>query len=79
VIHEAPPKPLRVFMQAATRDLYWNQPEYNWFSNNLKVAAALAEGGYDLRFVLGDGGHSPNHGAAILPDALRWLWRKIGT
>jgi hypothetical protein len=25
--------------------------------------------------VLGDGGHDPNHGGAILPDALRWLWR----
>jgi hypothetical protein len=39
------------------------------------VAAALAERGYDLRFVLGDGGHDANHGGAILPDALRWLWR----
>ena len=37
--------------------------------------AALAERGYDLRLVLGDGGHDPNHGGAILPDALRWLWR----
>jgi len=43
---------------------------------NLRVAAALAERGYDLRLVLGDGGHNPNHGGAILPDALRWLWRR---
>lgn len=33
---------------------------------------ALAEAGYDLRLVLGDGGHSPNHGGVLLPDALRW-------
>jgi enterochelin esterase family protein len=26
--------------------------------------------------VLGDGGHDANHGGAILPDALRWLWRR---
>jgi len=39
------------------------------------VAAALAEAGYDHRLVLGDGGHDANHGGAILPDALRWLWR----
>jgi hypothetical protein len=44
------------------------------FSSNLRVAAALAERGYNLRLVLGDGGHDPNHGGAILPDALRWLW-----
>ena len=71
-------KPLRIFMQAASRDLGWNQPEWNWLSANLRVAVALAENGYDFRFVLGDGGHDPNHGGAILPDALRWLWRGAG-
>jgi enterochelin esterase family protein len=70
-----PSKPLRVFLQAATRDLNWDAADLNWFSANLRVAAALAERGYDLRLVLGDGGHDPNHGGAILPDALRWLWR----
>jgi enterochelin esterase family protein len=75
LIRDTPRKPLRLFMQAATRDLYWDEPEYNFFSANLRVAAALAERGYDHRLVLGDGGHSPNHAGAILPDALRWLWR----
>lgn len=76
LIRQTPKKPLRVFLQAAARDLDWSRPELNWFSANLQVAAALAERGYDLRLVLGDGGHSPNHGGAILPDALRWLWRR---
>lgn len=75
VIHETPKKPLRVFLQAATRDLNWDAAELNWVSANLRVAAVLAERGYDLRLVVGDGGHNPNHGGAILPDALRWLWR----
>lgn len=75
LIRQTPKKPIRAFLQAATRDLGWNQPEFNWLSANLQVAAALAERGYDLRFVLGDGGHDANHGGAILPDALRWLWR----
>jgi hypothetical protein len=44
------------------------------FSANLRVAAALAERGYDLRLVVGEGGHDANHAGAILPDALRWLW-----
>lgn len=74
-IRDQPAKPLRIFLQAATRDLNWSQPEANWFSANLRVAAALAEADYDIRLVLGDGGHDPNHGGAILPDALRWLWR----
>jgi enterochelin esterase-like enzyme len=75
LIPSVPRKPLRIFMQAGHRDLYWNEPEWNWLANNLHVAAALAEAGYDFRLVLGDGGHSPNHGGVLLPDALRWIWR----
>ncbi len=75
LIPETPKKPLRIFLHAATRDLNWNAPRYNWLSENLRVAAALAERGYDFRLVLGDGGHDGNHGGVILPDALRWLWR----
>lgn len=78
LIPATPRKPLRIFLEAATRDLRFDEPELNWFSTNLRMAAALAERGYDLRLVLGDGDHTPgpgNHGAAILPDALRWLWR----
>ncbi len=59
------------------RDLNWNSAQYNFLSNNLRVAAALAERGYDFRFVLGDGGHDGNHDGVILPDALRWLWRPM--
>jgi enterochelin esterase family protein len=75
LIRASEKKPLRIFLQAATRDLNHDAPEHNWFSENLQVAAALAERAYDLRFVLGDGGHDANHAGAILPDALRWLWR----
>jgi enterochelin esterase family protein len=75
LIRSAPRKPLRIFLQVGHRDLGWNRLEGNWFANNLRVAAALAEAGYDFRLVVGDGGHNPNHGGVILPDALRWLWR----
>lgn len=75
-IAAAPRKPLRVLLQASHRDLGWNgKAEGNWLAANLRVAAALAEAGYDFRLVLGDGGHSPNHAGVLLPDALRWLWR----
>ena len=75
LVAQTPPRPLRVFLQAGHRDLGWNEPEANWFAENLRVAAALAEAEYDVRLVLGDGGHDPNHGGVLLPDALRWLFR----
>ncbi|WP_194762333.1 alpha/beta hydrolase [Microbacterium sp. UFMG61] len=70
-----PPKALRILLQAGHRDDGWNQREMNWLAENLSVAAALARAGYDFRLVLGNGGHSPNHGGVLLPDALRWIWR----
>jgi enterochelin esterase family protein len=78
LIRRAPKKPLRIFLEARSRDLNWDRPQDNFFSENLAVAAALAERGYDFRFVLGDGDHGGNHGAVILPDALRWLWQPRG-
>jgi enterochelin esterase family protein len=39
------------------------------------MAAALAFRDYDHQFVYGQGAHNGNHGGAILPDSLRWLWR----
>jgi enterochelin esterase-like enzyme len=75
LVRDQPRLPLRVFLQAGHRDLGWDRAEYNWLASTLRVSAALAESGYDFRLVLGDGGHSPNHGGVLLPDALRWLWR----
>ena len=74
LLKREPRRPTRIFLHAAHRDLNWNASEHNWFAENLETAAALARAGYDLRLVVGDGGHSPNHGGVLLPDALRWLW-----
>lgn len=74
LIASEPRKPLKVFLQEGHRDLGWNRSQNNWLAENLQVAAALARAGYDFRLVLGDGGHSPNHGGVLLPDALRWHW-----
>jgi gluconolactonase len=32
--------------------------------------------GYDVKYVTGDEGHNMRQGAAIMPEALRWLWRE---
>lgn len=75
LIRETPPRQLRIFMSAASFDLNHASSQMNWLAENLKTAAAFAERGYDLRFVLGDGGHDLNHSGVLLPEALRWLWR----
>ena len=75
IVPTEPRRPLRIFMQAAHQDAGWNQPANNFLAENLRVAAALAEAGYDFRLVLGDGGHNPNHAGVLMPDALRWVWR----
>jgi sugar lactone lactonase YvrE len=47
----------------------------NWWIANQDMASALEFAGYDSTFVVGTEGHNGRHGSAILPEALRWLWR----
>jgi enterochelin esterase-like enzyme/sugar lactone lactonase YvrE len=78
LIRKHEPRPLRVFLQDGSND----QDIYSghWFIGNNDVAAALNFAGYDTRYVTGTGGHDGRQGGAILPDALRWLWRgTLGT
>jgi sugar lactone lactonase YvrE/enterochelin esterase-like enzyme len=66
-------KPIRVFLQDGSNDL--NNLFGDWPLANQGMASALRFMGYDHKFVLGDGSHNSRHGGAILPEALRWLWR----
>jgi enterochelin esterase family protein len=66
-------KPIRVFLQEGEKDL--DNVHGNWPLANRDLAAALAFAGYDHKAVFGVEGHSGKHLGAILPDALRWLWR----
>jgi sugar lactone lactonase YvrE len=47
----------------------------SWYLENPSMAAALEFAGNDVKIELGEDGHSNRHGAAILPETLRWLWR----
>ena len=73
LIRKTPRKPLRIFLQDGSNDL--NNLHGDWPLSNQQMAGSLAFAGYDHRFVFGDGAHNDRHGAAILPDSLRWLWR----
>jgi enterochelin esterase-like enzyme len=66
-------RPMRIFMQDGSNDL--NNDHGSWPLGNQQMAAALEFRKYDVKFVYGDGAHNGNHGGAILPDSLRWLWR----
>jgi enterochelin esterase family protein len=67
-------KPIRVFLQEGEKDL--DNVHGNWPLSNHDMVAALAFAGYDHKAVFGTEGHSGKHLGSILPDALRWLWRK---
>ena len=73
LIRKTPRKPIRIFLQSGENDLDWEFG--NWPLANQEMAAALKFTGYNYKFVFGTGTHSGKHGGAILPDALRWLWR----
>lgn len=72
-IRKTDKKPLRIFLQDGSNDLDNNHG--NWPLGNKQMAAALAFKEYDYKFVYGEGAHNGNHGGAILPESLRWLWR----
>lgn len=73
LIRKVEPKPIRVFLQDGRNDL--NLYGGSWWIANQDMLASLSWAGYDVNHAWGDGGHNGEHGAAILPDAMRWLWR----
>lgn len=76
MILENDAKPIRVFLQDGVYDNRSpSRPEMDWYLQNKKMAAALEEKGYDSVFIVGEGGHSDDHGGTIFPHALRWIYR----
>lgn len=73
IIRKSPNKPLRVFLQDGRNDL--DNQAGNWPLANQQMDNSLRFKKYDSKFEFGDGAHNGNHGGAILPDSLRWLWR----
>ena len=73
LIRKTDRKPIRVFLQDGANDL--NNSHGSWPLANQQMASALAFAGYEHRFVFGEGAHSGEHGGAIFPDSLRWLWK----
>lgn len=76
LVRKADPKPIRVWMQDGVHDNRRPQnPNSDWHLQNLAMAEAFREKGYDYKFVVGAGPHADDHGGSLMPDALRWIWR----
>ncbi len=85
LIRRNPPKPIRIFIQDGSNDE--NSQWGSWFLANQQMLSALEFANanadakkitgprYDINHVWGDGQHSDQHGGAILPDILRWMFR----
>jgi gluconolactonase len=81
LVRKTEPKPIRIFMQDGTADHIVAAEQYgtsfagSWPINNWVMYQALEYSGYDARLEMGSEAHNMKQGGAIMPDALRWLWR----
>ena len=81
LVPDAPPKPLRVFLQVGQNDLDWNAEfrdgKHSWKDANRAMAKVLAQKGYHYRFVYAKDAEHVDEKVMkqTLPDALAWLWR----
>src|SRR5580765_3529413 len=73
LIRKFEPRPIRVFLQDGSNDL--NIYAGDWWKANETMERSLIFAGYEVNHVWGEGAHNGNHGTAIFPQAMRWLWK----
>jgi gluconolactonase len=73
LIRKYEPKPIRVFLQDGSHDL--NIYAGDWWMANQTMERALQFGGYEVNHSWGEGSHNGKHISAVLPDAMRWVWK----
>ena len=73
LVRKYEPKPIRVFLQDGANDL--NNFVGDWWKANETMERALTFAGYEVKHAWGEGGHSGQHGTAIFPQVMRWLWQ----
>lgn len=84
LIAQSKRKPLRIWLEAGSKDLHYDDPEasyHNWPMANKRMAAVLKAMGYHYQFVFAMGAHHVDNRVIeqTLPEALKWLWRGYPT
>ncbi|WP_425614371.1 alpha/beta hydrolase-fold protein [Anatilimnocola sp. NA78] len=75
LVRKTDPKPLRVYLADTSGDV--DNVAGSWPWANRLLASSLQYMGYDVRFDWAEGyAHNADHGGALFPEALKWLWRK---
>lgn len=74
LVRKIEPKPIRVYLHDGSNDV-WNPLFGHWYEQNRLMASALKFAGYDIDCRWDDGDHNIRNGAALFPEAMRWLWR----
>jgi len=84
LIRKNPIKPIRIYLQDGDKDL--SNEHGNWYLANLQMLSAFEFANakadkdgtlgtrYEVRHNWGDGAHSDQHGGALLPEILEWIW-----
>jgi hypothetical protein len=84
LIRKNPIKPIRIYLQDGDQDL--SNEHGNWYLANLQMLSAFEYANakadkvgtlgtrYEVKHNWGDGAHSDQHGGALLPDILKWIW-----
>lgn len=72
-IRKQPKRNIRVWLSDGAEDLENNHG--SWPLQNIQMANSLKLSEYDFRFEFGGGTHHAALWAAMLPEALTWLWR----
>jgi hypothetical protein len=84
LIRKNPIKPIRIYLQDGEHDL--SNDHGNWFLANQQMLSAFEFANakadkdgklgtrYEVKHNWGDGAHSDQHGGALLPQILKWIW-----
>jgi len=80
IIPNSEPRPLRIWMAVADRDLcpdLMPDDAHDWVLANERMAHVLADKGYRYQFsFVRNAGHcDPAMRSQLMPQALEWLWR----
>ncbi len=73
LIRQTEQKPLRIFLEDGNNDL--NIYAGDWWMANQSMLSAFKYAGYEVNNSWGTGGHNNKGISAILPEALKWLWK----